>query len=391
MIDENILRYIENKKEDMLELIQTLVNIDSGTDFKIGVDLVGNIMSSELEKEGFDIEKIKQGEYGDLVVAKKIGKRKGRILLLGHMDTVFPKGTAKKRPFNIQGDRAYGPGVNDMKSGLVSLLYALKSLNAECRRSESGNITVILNSNEEVGSTASRPIIEEEAKKVDVVFVTEPAQPTGAIVTARKGRGGFKLQIAGLKAHAGNNPSDGISAIEELAHKIIELHKLNDFDSGISVNVGVIGGGSRPNIVADHAFADIDLRIKTKEQADEMLEKIHKISVKQFLPGVKILLTGGIIRPPWIKTRGTELLYLLVKERGKLIGLNVNEAFPIPGGAGDANFTAALGVPTIDSMGPVGGFSHSEREYLEIGTVTERCKLLTLSLLQVSRNSLQQV
>ena len=196
MIDNNILRYIKNKKEEMLVLIQTLVNIDSGTTFKMGVDRVGNIMSSELEKEGFNIETIKQTEYGDLIVAKKIGKGKGRILLLGHMDTVFPEGTAKKRPFNIQGNRAYGPGVNDMKSGFVSLLYALKSLNAECS-SESGTITVILNSNEEVGSPTSRPIIEKEGKKVDVVFVVEPAQPTGAVATARKGIGIFNLQITG--------------------------------------------------------------------------------------------------------------------------------------------------------------------------------------------------
>jgi len=386
MID-NMLRYIENKKEEMMVLLQTLVNIDSGSTFKMGVDRVGNIMSSKLEKEGFNIETIKQAEYGNHIVAKKIGKGKGRILLLGHMDTVFPEGTAKKRPFNIQGDRAYGPGVNDMKSGLVSLLYALKSLNTECS-SESGTITVILNSNEEVGSPTSKPIIEEEAKKVDAVFVVEPAQPTGAVVTARKGVGIFKLQITGRAAHVGN-PSDGISAIEELAHKIIELHKLNDLSSGITVNIGVISGGTKHNIVADQAFADIDLRIKTKEQSDEMLKKLHEVAGKQVLPGVKILLTGGINRLPMMKTQDTELLYSLVKEAGKVIGLNLNEAFPVPGGASDGNFTAALGIPTIDGMGPVGGFSHSEKEYLEIETVTERCKLLALSLMQVSRNGLK--
>jgi len=387
MID-NILRYIENKKEEMLVLLQTLVNIDSGSRFKMGVDRVGNIISSKLEKEGFNIETIKQAEYGNHIVAKKIGKVKGRILILGHMDTVFPEGTAKKRPFKIQGNRAYGPGVNDMKSGLVTLLYALKSLNTECS-SESGNITVMLNSNEEIGSPTSRPIIEEEAKKVDAVFVIEPAQSTGAVVTRRKGIGIFKLQITGRAAHAGNNPSDGISAIEELAHKIIEFHKLSDLSSGITVNVGVVGGGSMHNVVADQAFADIDLRIKTKEQSDEMLKKLYEIAGKQTLPGVKISLTGGINRPPMMKTQGTELLYSLVEEEGKVIGLKLNEAFP--GGASDGNFTAALGIPTIDGMGPVGGFSHGENEYLEIETVTERCKLLALSIVQVSRKGLTKV
>ena len=200
---------------------------------------------------------------------------------------------------------------------------------------------------------------------------------------------GFLIfKLLGRAAHAGNKPSDGISAIVELAHKIIELHKLNDLSSGISVNVGIISGGSAHNVVADQAFANIDLRIKTKEQYDEMLKKLYKVAGKQALPGAKISLTGGISRPPMEKTHGAELLYLLVKEAGKVIGLNLNEAFPIPGGAGDGNFTAALGVPTTDSMGPVGGFSHSDNEYLEIETVTERCKLLTLSLMQVSRNGL---
>jgi glutamate carboxypeptidase len=384
---EKISGYIENKKSEMLDLIQTLVNIDSGSSFKAGVDRVGHILSDALEKEGFSIEIIKQAEYGNHIVAKKAGKGKGRILLVGHMDTVFPEGTAKERPFTVRGNRAYGPGVNDMKSGLASLLYAIKALYSECS-SEIGAITVVLNGDEEVGSPTSRPIIEEEAKKVDAVFIVEPGQPTGAIVTRRKGVGIFKLQITGRSAHAGNNPADGISAIEELAHKIIELHKLSDLDSGVTVNVGIIGGGSRRNVVADQAFADIDLRIKTKEQGEEMLKRLHEIADKPNLPGVKISLTGGINRPPMMKTQGTELLYTLVKEAGKMIGLDLNEAFP--GGASDGNFTAALGIPTIDAMGPVGGFSHSDKEYLEIEKVTERCKLLALSLLLVGRNGLSQ-
>ena len=384
---EKISEYIENKKSEMLDFIQMLVNIDSGTSFKAGVDHVGHILSDALEKEGFSIEIINQAKYGNHIVAKKPGKGKGRILLVGHMDTVFPEGTVKERPFTIRENRAYGPGVNDMKSGLTSLLYAIKALCTECS-SEMGTITVILNGDEEVGSPTSRSIIEEEAKKVDAVFIVEPGQPTGAIVTGRKGVGIFKLQITGKSAHAGNNPADGISAIEELAHKIIELHKLSDLDSGVTVNVGVIGGGSSRNVVADQAFADIDLRIKTKEQGEEMLKRLHEIADKPTLSGAKISLTGGINRPPMMKTQDTESLYTLVKEAGKIIGLDLNEAFP--GGASDGNFTAALGIPTIDSMGPVGGFSHSDKEYLEIERVTERCKLLALSLLLVGRNGLSQ-
>ena len=384
---EKISEYIENKKSEMLDFIQMLVNIDSGTSFKAGVDRVGHILSDALEKEGFSIEIINQAEYGNHIVAKKPGKGKGRILLVGHMDTVFPEGTAEERPFTIRENRAYGPGVNDMKSGLTSLLYAIKALCTECS-SEMGSITVILNGDEEVGSPTSRSIIEEEAKKVDAVFIVEPGQPTGDIVTGRKGVGIFKLQITGRSAHAGNNPADGISAIEELAHKIIELHKLSDLNSGVTVNVGVIGGGSSRNVVADQAFADIDLRIKTKEQGEEMLKRLHEIADKPTLPGVEISLIGGINRPPMMKTQDTESLYTLVKEAGKIIGLDLNEAFP--GGASDGNFTAALGIPTIDAMGPVGGFSHSDKEYLEIEKVTERCKLLALSLLLVGRNGLSQ-
>ncbi|UOE92037.1 M20 family metallopeptidase [Alkalihalobacillus sp. LMS39] len=364
---------VQSKEKQMLLLLKSLVNIDSGSYDKNGVDKVGNVLKTKYEELGYNVQIVQQTEVGNHLIISHPEVEKPSIFIAGHMDTVFEKGTVAKRPFSIIGDRAHGPGVIDMKASLVSLLFALEALK-KAGSDAYKHVKIILNSDEEIGSGTSRKLIEKEAQNTSYALIMEPARKDGSLVTARRGNGRYTIQVFGKAAHSGIEPEKGRSAIEELAYKIVKLHELNDYEHGISVNVGIIEGGNAVNTVSSRAVGHIDVRVSTPEQVQEMEHKIEAVCASTDVKGTKITLSGDISRPPMLKTKQIEKLLSIVKDVGKELGIKIKDTNT--GGGSDAAFTAALGIPTIDGLGPIGGNTHSEKEYLEIPSLTERTLLL---------------
>ncbi|MET3508421.1 glutamate carboxypeptidase [Halalkalibacter oceani] len=325
------------------------------------------------EQLGFHVTTISQETVGDHLRIIHPTQRQASILIVAHMDTVFEPGTANERPFTIKGTRAYGPGVIDMKASLVSVIYALRYLK-ENGSDAYQHVELVLNSDEEIGSSTSRQLIEEAAKGKAYALVMEPARRDGSVVTERRGNGRFTIEVHGKAAHSGIEPEKGRSAIEELAHKIVKLHELNDHEHGISVNVGIIEGGNAVNTVSATAIGHIDVRVATEEQAEEMEHKIETMCASSDVSGTEIELTGDISRPPMVKNEKIARLFQVVKKVGAELGIELKDTKT--GGGSDASFTAAMGIPTIDGLGPVGGNAHSEKEYLDIPSLTERTLLL---------------
>lgn len=317
---------IYNKKEQMLDLLEKLVNIDSGSYDKIGVDAIAGVLIELYEAMGFIVEEFPNEELGNNYKLVHKDAKKPQILIVAHLDTVFPSGTVRDRPFTMDDNRAYGPGVIDMKASHVLTYFAIKSLFEHASLAYL-NIEILLNCDEEIGSPTSRKIIEALALDKSWALIMEPARANGAIVSARRGVGSYELVIEGKASHSGIAPQDGISAIQELAYKIQELHALSRHEEGISVNVGLISGGSSVNTVAAQARAEIDLRITTEAQGIELDEAIHKICTTNRLPGIKSRLTGGINRPPMVKTAESSVLVELVKTEAQKIGLEIDDVF----------------------------------------------------------------
>ncbi|MBP3040637.1 M20 family metallopeptidase [Bacillaceae bacterium Marseille-Q3522] len=373
--------FFQNQQEDMMKLLEKLVNIDSGSYVKSGIDQVGSILKEKYEALGFHVEVHPQEETGNHLTVVHKEADHPEILIIAHMDTVFPAGTAKERPFKTEGNRAYGPGVIDMKASQTAVLYCMKAL-VESGNDAYKNVMIILNSDEEIGSISSRKLIEELARGKKYALIVEPGRADGSIVSQRKGGGGFTITAYGKAAHAGVEPEKGISAIEELAHKIIKIHALTNYEEGLTLNVGMIEGGTSVNSVAAKAVARVDVRIATPEQAEYVTKAIKDICAKPDVPGTTIEVTGKIGRPPMYLNEKSKQLLTMIKEVGKEIGLDIKDTKT--GGGSDGNFTAAAGVATIDGMGPVGGSAHSEREYLEIDTLVERSLLLTETIKKLS-------
>ena len=375
---KTLLDYIDSKESEMLEFLERLVNIDCGTYDKAGVDQVGNILAERLVTLEFDVQRDPQKEFGDHVVGSKPGASQQRILFIGHMDTVFPLGTVQKRPFRVEGDRAFGPGVVDMKGGITCLIFALEALKkTDPETYHQIAMDVVFNSDEEVLSPTSRPIIESRAKQAQAVCVFEPARPGGEYVIQRKGVGKYILKVAGRAAHAGAQPEDGRSAIEELAHKIVALHALTDAASGTNVNVGVIRGGERPNIIADEAYAEVDLRVADQQTAQSIDQRIREIAAARTVPDTTCVLSGGMQFPPMLPTEESTRLFERLQIAGRVLGLELRGI--ATGGGSDGN-NAAQFAPTLDGMGPRGGGAHSDREYVETATLAERAKVTAIFL-----------
>ena len=380
-MQEQLQDFIKSKENEMIERLEKIVNLDSGSYTKAGVDRVGEIMADWLREIGMTVEIRYQENLGCHLLARRTGQGQKRILLVGHLDTVFDEGTAAERPFTIKDGRAYGPGVADMKGGLISMLYALNALWSSGWE-QFGEVTVIMNGDEEIGSHTSEELFVKEGKKVDAAFVLEPGRADGSIVSARKGVGGYEVVIRGRAAHAGVEPEKGASAIEELAHKILDLHRLTDLSTGTTVNVGVIKGGTRSNVVAESAYAKVDLRVKSKEEGDRIQAAVAEIAEDIVVSGTETKIVGGLGRPPMIKDYKGEILCELVQEAAALVGFDVKDT--ATGGGSDGNFISALGTPVIDGMGPVGGLVHSDQEYLDMKSLTERCLMLAYSMLLFS-------
>lgn len=364
--------FLGSHEENMIRLIETLVNIDSGTYVKHGVDKVGRILRNEYEKIGFQTEVDGQEVVGDNIVVRHPEAENPQIVMIAHMDTVFQEGTVAARLFTKKGDYAYGPGVIDMKASQVTTLFALKAL-LEKDSEAIKNIVLILNTDEEIGSIYSRKLIENIAKDKEYALILEPAQE-GNLVSGRKGGGKYFLKVTGKSAHAGIEPENGISAIEELSSKVLKLHRLTEKEEGVYVNVGLINGGTSINTIAPFAEAAIDVRIETVQQGIDIDKAIKEICSVSDVPGTVLELTGEITRPAWVPTDKSLKLIDAIVEEGVKLGLKLEHEKS--GGGSDGNLTAGIGIPSIDGLGPVGGNAHQESEYLYLPSLTERALLL---------------
>jgi glutamate carboxypeptidase len=375
--------YLKEKEAEMLQLLGKLVNIDSGSYVKHGIDSIGEILREEYEKLGFEVQVHPQQKYGNSMSIKHPEATDPQIIIVAHMDTVFPDGTAKQRPFSRDEKRAYGPGVIDMKASQVAALYAMKALIEADEKDAYTNVQIVLNSDEEIGSPSSRVLIEEKAKGKKYALIMEPGRADGSVVSERKGGGKYTIKVTGKGAHAGIEPQKGRSAIEELAHKIIKLHGITNFNEGVTVNVGLIEGGTSVNTVSPIAEGHIDVRVVTTEQAEKTAKAIEEICSTPDVEGTSIELTGAIGRPPMFPNDKSRALLEVVKEVGAKLGVEIKDTKT--GGGSDGNFTQAIGVATLDGLGPVGGNAHSDEEYLEINTFVERTLVLIETMKQLSK------
>ena len=371
----NLLSYLKAQTQDMVSLLQKLVEMESPTSEKEAVDALGSFLRERLVELGAQVEVAEQAERGNHLLARWEGEGR-QVLILCHMDTVWPIGTLKLRPFRRDGGIARGPGIFDMKGGIVVALYAMKGIK-ETGCPLKRKVTLLINSDEEVGSDSSKELIEREAKRSEMVLVLEPAlPPEGALKTFRKGWINFDLRITGRASHAGADPKLGVNAIQELAHQVLRLHQLADHEKGTTVNIGVVEGGTVRNMIAPHAHALIDVRVSNEEEAQRIIKDI--LSLKPVLPGAKLEIEKGHQRPPFERTPKVAALFQQAKEVAREIGLELKEGET--GGASDGNLTAALGVPTLDGLGVVGAGAHSEDEHIEIAFLPQRAALLALLL-----------
>ena len=354
------------------------MNIDSGTYLPEGVNLVADLMQERFETGGWEVERHPHdgkgsAQLGDILIARRHGRGQGRVLLIGHMDTVFPEGTASSRPFRVDGDRAFGPGVSDMKDGLLAGLYAARTLQ-ELETETFESLTYVCNPDEEIGSVFSSTFIRKQAANADVCLVLESARQNGNIVSARKGSADMKIVITGRAAHAGVEPHRGRSATLQGAHTTVALHELNGRWPGVTVNVGVIRGGTRPNVVADRCELHVDIRAPTNESYEHALATVRDVATREHVPEVTVEVAQGSGFPPMEKGAGTARLVEQAKAIGNELGLDVDDTST--GGASDANGVSARGVPTLDGLGPVGGGAHSPDEWLDLSSVVSRTALL---------------
>ena len=383
--ERKILGWLSGQRDAMLALLRTLVNTDSGSYDKIGVDAVGGHIRKFLGEHGIQTEVTPNDKFGDAIaatVAQDAPPLANRpILLMGHRDTVFPKGEPSRRPFKIEGARAYGPGVADMKAGLVMNCFVLAAIKKF--GGAPAPVMALFTGDEEIGSPFSRPVIKRHAREARACFNSEPGRGPGAAVTGRKGGVFIRFEITGKAAHSGVNFEVGISAINELAHKILALRELSDPHNGITLNVGVVSGGQTVNTVAPWAKGEVDLRFITPQQRVATFAKVEEVIAKSYVPGTTATLeiTGEFV--PLVETADGKALYEHYAAALKALGVAETSAL-FTGGCADSGFASATGTPTICAVGPVGGRVHSPDEYLEIETMVPRAQALALAVLRLS-------
>ncbi len=366
------LRYFEARQEEIVHTIREFVAIESPSDNKLAADRMGALLAGRFEALGGRARVHRAEDFADSVQIDFPGREKIEpVLLLGHFDTVYPLGTLTTMPCHVADGRLYGPGVLDMKSGIALMLYAIEALQS-WHAGLPRPVTVFLVSDEEVGSYSSRKITEALARESAAVLVLEPAGPRGAVKTARKGVGEYILTVKGVAAHAGLDPGRGHSAIVELARQIAAVSKLNDLRRGLSVNPGVIRGGTRTNVIAAEATAEIDVRIKNAEQAATLDRQFR--ALKPFDKHCELSIEGGVNRMPMERNAGVVALYRKAQMIAKQIDWKLEEA--AVGGGSDGNFTAGIGIPTLDGMGGVGEGAHAVHEHILISELPRRALLL---------------
>ncbi len=376
-----LLKDVRLRRGQMIEQLETLVSIESPSENKAAVDRASGLVAGWFEGLGGKIRWHRQKKFGDLLEVRfgamgsrssgGGGSRKKPILLLGHLDTVWPMGTLAKMPFRVVKGKAFGPGVYDMKAGVVMALHALATLRD--RQAQTTPVVVLLVSDEEIGSPVSRAVTEKIARECSAVFVLEPAQgPQGAYKTARKGVGDYSVHVRGVAAHSGVDFEKGHSAVVELARLIEKISRFTDLKTGLTVNPGTICGGTRTNVIAAEAQAEVDVRIARMRDAARV-ERLFR-GLRATDRACTLTITGGMNRPPMERSRGTVALFQQAKGFAHAMGFGLEEAGT--GGGSDGNFTAALGIPTLDGMGAVGEGAHAAHESIVLGELTKRTALL---------------
>ncbi|MBD8805211.1 M20 family metallopeptidase [Pseudomonas syringae] len=371
----NATQWLLGQFDAMEALLQQLVDTDSNSYDKAGVDAVGDLLAAQLQADGIGVERIAVEGFGDVLLAELPGGPGKPVLLLGHRDTVFPKGTTTTRGYTRDEKLAYGPGVADMKGGLVLNCFALKALK------RAGPlpfpVQILYTGDEEIGSGCARVHIERHARAARAVLNPEPGRASGNVVSARKGGATLVIEVSGRAAHSGVNHADGASAIEALAHKVIKLHALTDYAAGITTNVGLMSGGTSSNTVAPTATARLDVRFIELRQWDDILTAIQAIVDTEELPGTSARLLEATTFLPMEAQHSSDLLQRYQSVAADL-GFSVEGEFT--GGCADSGFTASLGIPTLCGLGPVGGKVHTDREYLELDTLVPRGQALVATI-----------
>jgi glutamate carboxypeptidase len=375
-VTDKVLAWLAPRADEMEALLRRLVDIDSNSFDKTGTDAVGDAIAEVLRGDGIAVTRIAKEGFGDVFRAEVPGHGQNQhALLLGHRDTVFAKGTVATRGYTRDGDLAFGPGVADMKGGLVANIFALRAIHA------AGGlpfpVVALFTADEEIGSPTGRAEIEAAAAGARAVFNTEPGRVSGNVVTGRKGGASFHIRIKGRAAHSGVNHEAGASAVEALARKIVRLHALTDYASGVTTNVGVIKGGTTHNTVAPWAEAELDLRFKTLEQRAKLMNIIDGIVKTEDVPGTSGEITTRALFLPLEEKHSLALLAHYQQAAARL-GFAVSGEYT--GGCADSGFTAALGVPTLCGLGPVGGKAHTDEEFLRLDTLLPRTQALAATI-----------
>ncbi len=358
------------RRDTFLAELESLVSIDCGSYTPQGVNRVADFCTDTLRGLGARVERIGHAKLGDLVIGRLEGAGP-RLLLIGHMDTVFEPGTVAQRPFRTDERRAYGPGVTDMKAGLLAGMHAIAVLH------EAGLIpavTYVCNPDEEIGSPFSSEHIRRLVPEHDAALVLECARANGDVVSARKGVADFHITIQGRAAHAGVEPEKGRSAVLEAAHKVVALHGLNGRWPGVTVNAGVVQGGTRPNVVAAECLIKVDVRARTAAEFDAAADAVREIVATASVAGTRAEARRVSGHAPMEKQPASARLVSLAQAVAKDLGFEVTDA--ATGGASDANTTAGMGLPTLDGLGPIGGDDHSADEWLDLDSIVPRVALL---------------
>lgn len=369
------LSALEQQLPELMRRLQHLVEIESPSDDKAAVDRCVHAAAEMAEELGAKVRRHRRTSNGDVLEARfKPADRRpkpGTLMLLGHLDTVYPLGTLRSMPYRVGNGRIWGPGTLDMKAGVAMALTALDWLLQEDALDRS--VLLVLSGDEEIGSHASRELIEQKARECEAVYVLEPAQgPAGAYKTARKGVGEYTLRVTGVAAHAGLDFEKGHSAIQELAYQIEKIREFTNLKRGVTVSTGRIDGGTRNNVVAAEARAEIDVRVPTARDAVRIERQFRALRVRD--SGCRLYLEGGLNRPPMERTRGGAALYRRAATLAGKLGFELTEV--TSGGGSDGNFTAALGVPTLDGMGAVGEGAHASHESVIVKELIPRTALL---------------
>ncbi len=373
-----ICDWLDHQREAMISLLEDVVNIDSGSYNKAGVDAVGERFIAFFAEHGITTQTVENAVFGNAIRAV-VGNDQmtpAVALMMGHRDTVFPDGETARRPFTISGTRAYGPGVADMKAGLVMNAFVLAAF--QQFDGLSAPLVGLFTSDEEIASPSSRPIIEAQARKARWILNSEPGRVTGNVVTGRKGGAFMRLKVYGKAAHSGANFQDGASAIGELASKTLALHELTDFSVGTTVNVGLVRGGQSVNTTAPEAEAEIDLRFVTPKDRAEVMACIDHIVSTNSVPGTHASLEVlGQFLPLVPNERSTELFHRY-QQAAADVGIALDAEFT--GACADSGFAAGVGTPTLCALGPVGGKAHTPDEYIELDSLVTRAQAAAVTI-----------